>query len=83
MVNINKLFGMIRGHRILLLGILCLFGFYAVLASSLQNGISKTKDDKSRIYLIHSDVLYKTKYDQRAEILVGNVQLSQDRKSVV
>ena len=78
MVNINKLFGMIRGHRILLLGILCLFGFYAVLASSLQNGISKTKDDKSRIYLIHSDVLYKTKYDQRAEILVGNVQLSHE-----
>lgn len=30
----------------------------------------------ARIYLIHSDVLYKSRRDSKAEILVGNVQLS-------
>jgi len=57
----------------LLTGILCLtFGAIAV-----AQGENKHKSD-SRIYLIHSDVLYKKPNDPRAEILVGNVKLSHE-----
>lgn len=78
MADVNNSFLKIMRHRILLMGILCLFGFCAVLASSSHIGVEGIADEKSRIYLVHSDVLYKTKYDQRAEILVGNVQLSHE-----
>lgn len=35
-------------------------------------------EDKSKIYLLHSDVLYKNQQDPRAEVLVGNVSLKHD-----
>lgn len=54
----------------LLVGILCLF-------LSLPVGAQKRRTD-SRIYLIHSDLLYKTPRDPHAEILVGNVRLSHE-----
>ena len=57
----------------LLLSILCL-----VFSWSLQAQERNRHHTDSRIYLIHSDVLYKTPRDPRAEILVGNVQLSHE-----
>ena len=74
-----------KGHKRLIVGLLCFFivssilGNFALLAnSSLEPFAGQTDrtDTVSRIYLVHTDVLYKTRQDQKAEILVGNVQLS-------
>lgn len=52
-----------------------LFCFVAISAvAQTKNG----KQTDSRIYLIHSDLLYKTPHDPRAEILVGKVKLSHE-----
>ena len=37
---------------------------------------TSTNDPKDRIYLLHSDILYKNYQDPRAEVLVGHVKLS-------
>ena len=62
------------GVRVLFTGILCLL-VCANLSAQRKGGRKQTD---SRIHLIHTDVLYKTPYDGRAEILVGNVQLSHE-----
>ncbi len=72
--NISELFG----HRILMLGILCLFGICDVCAFSMIDDNKINPKEKSHIILIHTDVLYKIENDPKAEILVGNVQLSHD-----
>ena len=59
--------------RMLTIGILCFS-----LGCSLHAQNHKPKQTDSRIHLIHSDVLYKTPRDPRAEILVGNVKLSHE-----
>ena len=59
--------------RMLAIGILC---FSLGCSLYAQNG--KRRQTDSRIHLIHSDVLYKTPRDPRAEILVGNVKLSHE-----
>jgi len=59
--------------RMLTIGILCFS-----LGCSLHAQNRKPQQTDSRIHLIHSDVLYKTPRDPRAEILVGNVKLSHD-----
>ena len=64
----------IRGR--LLIGTMCLSVFCMLCAS--------TPDDKQRrqsseeVKLIHSDVLYKTPMDVRADVLVGHVKLYHD-----
>ncbi len=65
------------GHRILTVGILCLFGISIAVASVVKEDNTAQKKD-SRIILLHTDVLYKVSNDPKAEILVGNVQLSHD-----
>jgi lipopolysaccharide export system protein LptA len=46
--------------------------------SSVALGVSERNegDENERVYLVHTDVLYKTRNDVKAEILVGNVQLA-------
>ncbi len=57
----------------LLVSILCL-----LLSIPAISQTRRQKRTDSRIYLIHSDVLYKTPSDLRAEILVGHVKLSHE-----
>ena len=78
-----------KEHKRLFFCLLCFFilcsafGNLTSLAVDLNNessdALSRQTDNTdtvSRIYLVHTDVLYKTRMDQKAEILVGNVQLS-------
>lgn len=59
--------------RLLMGAFLCLSTFCVLFASVLND--KKPISDDNRIHLIHSDVLYKTPMDVRADILVGNVRL--------
>ncbi len=56
------------------MSILCLL----VCTGSYGQRKSRGKYTDSRIHLIHADLLYKTPSDPRAEILVGNVQLTHE-----
>ena len=60
--------------RMLIVSILC-FLFAMPLYSQRNNSRRQTD---SRIHLIYSDLLYKKATDSRAEVLVGNVQLSHE-----
>ena len=84
----------IGGHRILVLGILCLFGFCLLAQRPVQKKVTGTtatapkKDSvaktgkpakkeepkqKSKVYLLHSDILKKTLDRSDAQVVVGNV----------
>ena len=66
------------GRRMLLLGILCLFGFCLVAQVQPQRNVGQPV--KSKVYLLHSDVLKKSKDnpDPNAQILVGDVVFRHD-----
>lgn len=66
------------GRRMLLLGILCLFGFCLVAQVQPQKNVGQPV--KSKVYLLHSDVLKKSKDnpDPNAQILVGDVVFRHD-----
>ena len=68
----------INGRRIFVLGILCLFGFCLVAQVNPQG--NKPQPVKSRVYLLHSDVLKKSMNnpDPNAQILVGDVVFRHD-----
>ena len=68
----------INRHRIFLLGILCLFTF--CLVAQVQPGRRAGQPVKSKVYLLHSDVLKKSKNnpDPDAQILVGDVVFRHD-----
>lgn len=72
----NKL--KIGRHRIFLLGILCLSAF--CLVAQVQPNRRGAQPAKSKVYLLHSDVLKKSKKnpDPDAQILVGNVVFRHD-----
>ena len=70
----NKKHNLWSGHRILIAGVLCLFGF-CLSAQSQQNRQPK---QKSRVYLIHSNVLRKDASSPDAQIVVGNVIFRHD-----
>ena len=65
-------------RRMLMTGILCLFGF--CLVAQVQPGKRTTQPAKSKVYLLHSDVLKKSKDnpDPNAQILVGDVVFRHD-----
>ncbi len=63
-------------HRILLLGILCLFGY--CLIAQVQPGRTGARPAKSRVYLLHADILKKDKANPEAQILIGDVQFRHD-----
>ena len=67
-------------HRICLLGILCLFAFCLVAQVQPNKRGGTPQPVKSKVYLLHSDVLKKSKQhpDPDAQILVGNVAFRHD-----
>ena len=87
----------ISGHRILVLGILCLFGFCLLAQRPVQKKAAVTpagqkKDtvvpaqpakkeepkQKSKVYLLHSDMLKKTLDRSDVQVVVGNVVFRHD-----
>ncbi len=88
----------IGGHRILVLGILCLFGFCLLAQRPVQKKVTATpatqkKDtvvkagkpaskeepkQKSKVYLLHSDILKKTLDRSDVQVVVGNVIFRHD-----
>ena len=66
-------------HRILLFSVLCLFVF-CLLAQVNPTKKAEPKPAKSKVYLLHSDVLKKSPLnpDPDAQILVGNVTFRHD-----
>ena len=67
----------------LLLSILCLFGF--CLVAQVQPRRNTGQPAKSKVYLLHSDVLKKSKDnpDPNAQILVGDVAFRHDSIAIV
>ena len=67
-----------NGRRILLFSILCLFGF--CLVAQVQPRRNGGQPAKSKVYLLHADVLKKSKKnpDPNAQILVGDVAFRHD-----
>ena len=68
----------IARHRMFLLGILCLFAFCLIAQVRPYRGSGQPT--KSKVYLLHSDVLKKSKKNPNpdAQILVGNVTFRHD-----
>ena len=66
-------------HRILVVSVLCLFGF-CLLAQVSPAKKGEQKPAKSKVYLLHSDVLKKSPLnpDPDAQILIGNVAFRHD-----
>lgn len=66
------------GRRMLLMGILCLFGL--CLVGQVQPRRNAAQPAKSKVYLLHSDVLRKSKDnpDPDAQILIGDVVFRHD-----
>ena len=71
----NKKNTLWSGHRILVAGVLCLFGF-CLTAQSQQS--SRQPKQKSKVYLIHSNVLRKDASSPDAQIVVGDVIFRHD-----
>ena len=76
MINKKKNHKNTNGRRILLLSILCLFGF--CLVAQVQPRRNAAQPAKSKVYLLHSDVLKKNKDNPDAQILVGDVSFRHD-----
>ena len=76
MINKKKIHKNTNGRRILLLSILCLFGF--CLVAQVRPKRSAAQPAKSKVYLLHSDVLKKNKDNPNAQILVGDVVFRHD-----
>ena len=89
--NKKNIFG---GHRVLLAGVLCLFGFCLLAQKPVQNRKPKAQTDtakvqktqaapkkqpaKSKVYLIHSDLLRKDSRHPDAQVVVGKVVFRHD-----
>ena len=66
----------LSGHRILVTSVLCLFGFCLLAQESVwQSGQPK---QKSKVYLLHSDLLRKDSRHPDAQVVVGNVVFRHD-----
>ena len=76
MINKKKIHKNTNGRRILLLSILCLFGFCLVAQVRPKRNVAQPA--KSKVYLLHSDVLKKSKDNPNAQILVGDVVFRHD-----
>ena len=66
-------------HRIIVVSVLCLFGF-CLLPQVKKKKKGEQKPAKSKVYLLHSDVLKKSPLnpDPDAQILIGNVAFRHD-----
>lgn len=77
-----------KRHRIQIIGILCLFGFCLLAQRPAMLVASPAEDDapvkraqpkkKSKVYLLHSDLLKKSPAVQDAQIVTGNVVFRHD-----
>ena len=76
MINKKKNHKNTNGRRILLLSVLCLFGF--CLVAQVQPRRNAAQPAKSKVYVLHSDVLKKNKDTPNAQILVGDVSFRHD-----
>jgi len=78
MIDKKKNHKSMNGRRMLLFGILCLFGF--CLVAQVQPRRSVAQPAKSKVYLLHADVLKKSKDnpDPNAQVLVGDVVFRHD-----
>lgn len=63
-------------RRIFLLSILCLFAF--CLVAQIQPRSNTGRPAKSRVYLLHADVLQKNKDNPDVQILIGDVEFRHD-----
>ena len=76
MINKKNIHKNTNGRRVLLLSILCLFGFCLVAQVRPKRNVAQPA--KSKVYLLHSDVLKKSKDNPNAQILVGDVAFRHD-----
>ena len=76
MINKKNIHKNTNGRRVLLLSILCLFGFCLVAQVRPRRNVAQPA--KSKVYLLHSDVLKKSKDNPNAQILVGDVAFRHD-----
>ncbi len=86
----NKEKYLLNGHRALLLSVLCLFGFCLLAqkpvrkteakpqAAKTKTVTAKRQQPKSKVYLIHSDLLRKDSRHPDAQVVVGNVVFRHD-----
>ena len=66
-----------NGRKVLLVSILCLFGF--CLAAQSQSDKNRSQDTKtSKVYLLHSNLLKKSKNLPDVQVLVGDVVFRHD-----
>ena len=78
MFDTEKRRNILGGHRILLFGILCLFGICAAQVRP-TNGKQKKEPQKTKVYLLHSDILrFNKEQNPDAQILIGNVRFRHD-----
>ena len=75
MNRIKKEYKQGNGRRWLMMAVLCLFGF-CLLAQQPRTGTAR--QTKSKVYLLHADVLKKNKQNPDAQILVGDVEFRHD-----
>ena len=82
----------LNGHRALLMCALCLFGFCLLAQKPVQKQtvsrqndsiaqkqpVPKKQQAKSKVYLIHSDILRKDSRHPDAQVVVGNVVFRHD-----
>ncbi len=82
----------LNGHRALLVGALCLFGFCLLAQKPVRKPVAQGQNDsvaqrqtapkkqqpKSKVYLIHSDILRKDSRHPDAQVVVGNVVFRHD-----
>ena len=82
----------LNGHRALLVGVLCLFGFCLLAQKPVRKPVAQEQNDsvaqrqtapkkqqpKSKVYLIHSDILRKDSRHPDAQVVVGNVVFRHD-----
>jgi lipopolysaccharide assembly outer membrane protein LptD (OstA) len=71
--NKNKLHT--NRHRIFLFSVLCLFGFCLLAQVQPRRGAQPAK---SKVYLLHADLLQKNKDNPDAQILIGDVEFRHD-----
>lgn len=66
----------LSGHRVFIASILCLFGFCLLAQVPVQK--REQPKQKSKVYLLHSDLLRKDSKHPDAQIVVGNVVFRHD-----
>ena len=78
MIDKGNKYKSMNGRRMLLFSVLCLFGF--CLLAQVQPKRKVAQQAKSKVYLLHADVLKKSKVnpDPNAQILVGDVVFRHD-----